>query len=51
LLAAGARTDHLIDWAESSNTSRESAESAVYDLWVETFERLYGDGAPPDTLP
>lgn len=41
LLNAVAETEHLIDWAESSDTSRESAEVKVYDLWVATFNELY----------
>jgi hypothetical protein len=41
LLMAAARTEHLIDWAESCDTSRADAERQVYDLWVETFDKLY----------
>lgn len=43
LLKAVAETEHLIDWAESCDSSREHAEHAVYDLWVRTFNHLYGE--------
>lgn len=42
LLKAVAQTEHLIDWAESADTSRADAESKVYDLWVATFDEVYG---------
>jgi hypothetical protein len=41
LLMAVAETEHIVDWAECSDTSRESAEQALYDLWVKVFDKLY----------
>ena len=49
LLKAAARSEHIVDWAESGDTIRETvdgrpgAEKQLYDLWLETFGRLYGD--------
>lgn len=49
LLKAAAETEHIVDWAESGDTSRRredgsGAERDLYELWLRTFERLY-DGA------
>lgn len=53
LLAAFAHavseSEHLIDWAESGDTVRRredgsGAERDLYDLWLKTFDEVYGDG-------
>lgn len=41
LLEAVAKTEHIVDWAESADTSRENAQRELYDLWVATFDELY----------
>jgi len=38
---------HIIDWAESGDTVRRredgsGAERDLYDLWLKTFEEIYG---------
>jgi hypothetical protein len=49
LVKAAAQSEHIVDWAESGDTIRETrdgrpgAEKKLYDLWLETFGRLYGD--------
>ena len=47
LIKTVARTEHLVDWAECGDTVRRredgsGAERDLYDLWLETFDRLYG---------
>ena len=47
LVRAAARTEHIIDWSESGDTVRRredgsGAERDLYDLWRDTFNRLYG---------
>lgn len=47
LIKAVARTEHIVDWAESGDTVRRredgsGAERDLYDLWRETFNKLYG---------
>ena len=44
ILLAVAQTEHIIDWAECSDTSRVSAEHALYELWISTFDKVFGDG-------
>ena len=48
LLKAAVRSEHIIDWSESGDTTRRredgtGAEKDLYDLWLETFRRLYGE--------
>lgn len=42
LLRAVAKTEHILDWAEAGDTLPENAAKEVYDLWVNTFNQLYG---------
>lgn len=47
LIKAVARTEHIVDWAESGDTVRRredgsGAERELYDLWLETFDKVYG---------
>ena len=47
LLKAVALTEHIVDWSESGDTVRRredgsGAERDLYDLWLKTFEELYG---------
>ena len=44
LLRGVARTEHVVDWAESCDTSRKDAEIELYDLWLEIFEKVFGIG-------
>ena len=41
-LKAIADTERLIDWAECNDTTREDAEPKLYDLWRDTFDRIWG---------
>ena len=46
LLKAAARTEQIVDWAESGDTVRRredgsGAERDLYNLWHGTFSRLY----------
>jgi hypothetical protein len=48
LIKAVAETEHLVDWAECGDTVRRredgsGAERDVYDLWLKTFNEIYGD--------
>jgi hypothetical protein len=48
LITAVAETEHLVDWAECGDTVRRredgsGAERDVYDLWLKTFNEIYGD--------
>jgi hypothetical protein len=43
-----AQSEHIIDWAESGDTVRRredgsGAERDLYDLWLATFNMIYGD--------
>jgi hypothetical protein len=45
---AVARSEHIVDWAESGDTVRRcedgsGAERDLYDLWLKTFDDVYGD--------
>jgi hypothetical protein len=42
LLRAVAESEHIVDWSESCDTLREDAERQLYDLWVKTFNEVYG---------
>ena len=47
LLKAVAESEHIVDWAESGDTVRRredgsGAERDLYDLWLRTFNELYG---------
>lgn len=40
-------SEHIIDWSESGDTVRRrddgsGAERDLYDLWVKTFDSVYG---------
>lgn len=47
-LRAVAKSEHIIDWAESGDTSRyrdadgSGAERELYELWLATFEEAFG---------
>lgn len=46
-LEAVAESEHIIDWAESGDTVRRredgsGAERDLYDLWLKTFEAVFG---------
>jgi hypothetical protein len=49
-LRAVAESEHIVDWAESGDTVRHDdedgsgAERDLYDLWVKTFNEVYGGG-------
>jgi len=44
LLLVVSKTEHIVDWAVSADTSREDAKEELFQLWYDTFEKLYGDG-------
>lgn len=46
-IEAIAESEHIVDWAESGDTARRredgsGAERDLYDLWLKTFEKVYG---------
>lgn len=46
-LKAVAASEHIIDWAECGDTVRRSedgsgAERDLYDLWLKTFDEVFG---------
>jgi hypothetical protein len=43
ILAAVARSEHVIDWAICGDTGREDAKEELFTLWESTFDRIYGD--------
>lgn len=49
LLQAVARSEHIVDWAESGDTVRHreedgsGAERELYDLWLKTFNEVFGE--------
>ncbi len=43
LLTAVAASEHIVDWSEALDTSREHAEKKLYDLWLQTFNEIYGE--------
>lgn len=42
LLMAVAKTEEIVDRAETNDDSKEDAARRLYDLWVETFDRVLG---------
>lgn len=47
LIKAVAQAEHIVDWAECGDTVRRredgsGAEHDLYELWLATFNRLYG---------
>ena len=47
-IEAIAESEHIIDWAESGDTVRRredgsGAERDLYDLWLKTFNQVFGD--------
>jgi len=47
LIRAVADSEKIVDWSECGDTVRRredgtGAEKDLYDLWLETFEELYG---------
>jgi len=47
-IKAVAESEHIVDWAECGDTVRRredgsGAERDLYDLWLRTFNRVYGD--------
>ena len=48
IIKAAARSEHIIDWAVSGDTARRredgsGAERDLFDLWLKTFNEIYGD--------
>lgn len=46
LLDAVAETEHIVDWAQSGDTTRRredgsGAERDLYDLWLRTFDEVF----------
>lgn len=41
-IEAVAESEHLVDWAICGDTSREYAERMLFDLWVHTFDKVFG---------
>lgn len=46
--SAVAQSEHIVDWAESGDTTRRAedgsgAERDLYDLWLKTFNEVYGE--------
>lgn len=41
LMTAVAATEHIVDWSECGDTSRDDAERELYDLWVKTFDEVF----------
>jgi hypothetical protein len=46
-IEAIAESEHIIDWAESGDSARRredgsGAERDLYDLWLKTFDEVYG---------
>ena len=46
-IEAIAESEHIIDWAEAGDTVRRredgsGAERDLYDLWLKTFNEVYG---------
>lgn len=46
-IKAVAESEHIVDWAESGDTTRRredgsGAERDLYDLWLRTFNKVYG---------
>jgi hypothetical protein len=44
---AVAESEHIVDWAECGDTVRRredgsGAERDLYDLWLKTFDEVYG---------
>lgn len=39
---AVAKTEHIVDWAICGDTLRENAEHELFDLWVKTFDEVFG---------
>ena len=47
-IEAIAESEHIVDWAESGDTSRRredgsGAERDLYELWLRTFNEVYGE--------
>lgn len=47
-MEAIAESEHIIDWAECGDTVRiredgSGAERDLYDLWLKTFNEVFGD--------
>jgi hypothetical protein len=47
-IEAIAESEHIIDWAECGDTVRRredgsGAERDLYDLWLKTFNAVFGD--------
>ena len=49
IIKTAAESEHIIDWAESGDTVRRRDEDGsgeekdLYELWLKTFQRLYGE--------
>lgn len=41
LLLAVAKTEHIVDWAVSLDTSKEDAAKELFALWESTFNEIY----------
>jgi hypothetical protein len=47
-IKAIAESEHIIDWSEAGDTVRRredgsGAERDLYDLWLKTFNEVFGD--------
>lgn len=47
-MTAVSESEHIIDWAEAGDTARRNddgsgAEHDLYELWLKTFNEVYGD--------
>jgi hypothetical protein len=42
IMEAVGKSERIIDWAESGDSSKEMAKTKLYELWVDTFTALYG---------
>ena len=47
-IKAVAKSEHIVDWAESGDTVRRredgsGAERDLYDLWLKTFNKVFGE--------
>lgn len=42
ILETVAKTEHIVDWAVCADTFVDEAAEELFNLWRETFERLYG---------
>lgn len=44
LMKAIGQSEHIVDWAICGDTSEETAGKQLYELWLKTFEEVFGNG-------